>query len=230
MEDLMHAESADQGRTYAIGDIHGHLHKLERLFDRCIHDCGNGPATFVFLGDYIDRGPDSHGVVEFLINLQRKNLGRVICLKGNHEAVAIECASGADPKTWYENGGLEMLRSYGVAAPAELPFEHLAWFKSLPLFFDDGKRYFAHAGINPMRLLDQQVVDDLIWIREPFLSCVSDYGRLIVHGHTPLWSRRPDLRSNRLNIDTGAGYGGPLTAAAFNNMDRMPAALFQEVS
>lgn len=226
----MQTKLTDQEITYAIGDIHGHLRKLERLFDRCMQDCGFRTATFIFIGDYIDRGPDSRGVVEFLIELQHKHLGRVICLKGNHEAAVIECAAGADPKIWYENGGLEMLKSYGVSSAAELPFEHVAWFKSLPLFFDDGKRYFAHAGVNPTLLLHQQVEGDLIWIREPFLSCESDFGRLVVHGHTPLSSGNPDLRNNRLNIDTGAGYGGPLTAVAFTSRDRMPVALFQEAT
>jgi serine/threonine protein phosphatase 1 len=99
--------------------------------------------------------------------------------------------------------------------------------RSLPVGYDDGRRLFVHAGIDPERPLADQDRSDLIWIREPFLSAIGDYGRLVVHGHTPLESDRPDVRSNRVNIDTGAVFGGPLTAAVFAEGEVKPVAFLQ---
>ena len=98
--------------------------------------------------------------------------------------------------------------------------------RSLPLFFDDGRRFFVHAGVNPSRPLDAQDEEELLWIRMPFLGNTRDYGRLIVHGHTPVQNCLPDLRSNRLDLDTRAGYGGPVTAAAFTHEATLPLAFF----
>jgi serine/threonine protein phosphatase 1 len=114
-----------------------------------------------------------------------------------------------------------------VSSARELPSEHVAWMRSLPLRHDDGRRFFVHAGIDPEKPLDAQSEHDLIWIREPFLSDRRDHGRLIVHGHTPQSAGMPDLRSNRLNLDTGAVFGGPLTAAAFAAAQRDPIGFLQ---
>ena len=209
-------------KTYAIGDIHGSLRKLRSVIVGCERDAGGEPHRFVFVGDYIDRGPDSRGVVEFLIDLQSRNPGTV-CLTGNHEALALAALdSRLYADNWLMEGGEQTLRSYGVASVADLPARHVAWLKSLPLSHDDGLRFFVHAGVDPARPLDRQNADDLIWIREPFLSDTRDYGRLIVHGHTPLRSGTPDLRANRLNLDTAAVYGGPLTAAVFTPQQAGP--------
>jgi serine/threonine protein phosphatase 1 len=116
---------------------------------------------------------------------------------------------------WLRNGGTATLYSYRVPGPIQLPRQHIEWFRSLPTFHDDGKRFFVHAGVHPARPLDQQDEHDLLWIREPFLSSGKDFGRLIVHGHTPIPSGVPDQRPNRQNIDTGAVYGRALTAAVF---------------
>ena len=105
----------------------------------------------------------------------------------------------------------------------------LDWFRSLPLSYDDGRRFFVHAGVNPQLPLAAQHERDLIWIREPFLSARRDYGRLIVHGHTPLGTGKPDLRANRLNLDTGAVFGGPLTAALFADGRTEPVKFIQAV-
>ena len=116
----------------------------------------------------------------------------------------------------------------GIEHPSELPPQHFDWIAALPLAFDDGRRTFVHAGVDPARPLDRQSEHDLVWIREPFLSSARDYGRLIVHGHTPLTSGFPDVRPNRLNIDTAAVYGGPLTAAVFTDDATGPVAFLTD--
>jgi serine/threonine protein phosphatase 1 len=215
-------------RLYAIGDIHGSLDKLRNLVARCEQDAGGRPMSFVFVGDYIDRGPDSRGVVAYLMELQARMPGRVTTLMGNHEVLALAAIEGStDPNFWLLEGGGATLRSYGATRPHALPGEHVDWLRSLRLTHDDGRRLFVHAGVNPEKPLDAQDDVDLLWIREPFLSDARDYGRLIVHGHTPTRSGLPDLRSNRLNIDTGAVFGGALTAAMFQGDGPRPAGFLQ---
>jgi serine/threonine protein phosphatase 1 len=212
--------------TYAIGDIHGSLDKLRTLVAACREHAGAQPARFVFLGDYIDRGPDSAGVIRFMMRLQDEMGAGVIALMGNHEALALESRHHtATLNNWLRNGGRATLESYGVRTIADLPAEHLNWLGSLSLRYDDGRRFFVHAGIDPEKPLDAQDSTDLLWIREPFLSDRRDHGRLIVHGHTPVEARSPDLRANRLNLDTGAVFGGPLTAAAFDDQEVLPFAV-----
>ena len=210
--------------TYAIGDVHGCLDKLLRLLDLCDRHRGSRAARYIFLGDYIDRGHDSCGTVSALMNLQRDRPKEVVCLCGNHEQMMLSAAAfgGEESLLWQMQGGAQTLESYGRKFAHELPIEHHAWISSLPMWFDDGRRYFVHAGVNPSVALDQQAPDDLLWIREPFLSSTNDYGRLIVHGHTPLESGVPELRSNRLNLDTAAVFGGPLSAALFDENQTNP--------
>ena len=214
-------------RTYAIGDIHGCLAKLQDLVKQCQLDARNQPTKFVFLGDYIDRGPDSRGVVEFLINLQSHQSDLIVCLAGNHEELALAALYAGEYENWLRNGGDETLRSYGIDSVADLPPHHIDWLNTLSDQHDDSRRLFVHAGINPLKPLDQQDDHDLRWMREPFLSDDRDYGRLVVHGHTPLQTNLPDQRHNRLNLDTGAVYGGPLTAAAFTDRETAPLQLLQ---
>jgi serine/threonine protein phosphatase 1 len=215
--------------TYAIGDIHGALAKLENLIGRCRTHAGGRAATFVFVGDYIDRGADSASVVRFIIDLQSHMPGRVITLSGNHEALLLDIIDGITPplKWLLQGGGAATLQSYGVAHARDLPGEHIAWLRSLRFSHDDGRRFFVHAGIDPEKPLDAQDQFDLLWMREPFLSDRRDYGRLIVHGHTPTKAGTPDLRGNRLNLDTAAGYGGPLTAAVFDSEQTKPVEFLQ---
>lgn len=203
--------------TYAIGDIHGCLDQLRRLVELCERDTGEGRSKFVFLGDYIDRGSESRGVIEFLIDLQKWSPDEIICLRGNHEDMLLAALEGEDAElTWRQNGAQTTLRSYKARTPADIPLKHIDWLRSLPLFHDDGMRFFVHAGVHPEKPLDRQRKRDLLWIREPFLSSDKDFGRLIVHGHTPIQNGVPDLHFNRLNIDTGAVYGRALAAATFS--------------
>jgi serine/threonine protein phosphatase 1 len=214
--------------TYAVGDIHGSLDKLKALVEACREHADGHEFRFVFLGDYIDRGQDSAGVLRFMMSLQMDLPKRVIALKGNHEAWAVSLLDGDVPlEAWLRNGGEETLQSYGAKDIGDLPRAHLDWMRSLRLFFDDGRRFFVHAGVNPSRPLDAQNEEELLWIRMPFLSNGRDYGRLIVHGHTPLENEKPELHPNRLNLDTAAAFGGPLTAAVFNDQQTEPLSFLQ---
>jgi serine/threonine protein phosphatase 1 len=213
--------------TYTIGDVHGCLDRLTVLVDLCMSHCDGRPMRLVFLGDYIDRGPDSRGVIDRLRRLQSE-MPDVVSLRGNHEALLLEALATDDEGLWLLNGAVQTLKSYRVMEAAALPRDHVDWIAALPLSFDDGRRFFVHAGVNPLIALDRQGEEDLLWIREPFLSSNRDYGRLIVHGHTPLQTARPDLHRNRLNLDTAAVYGGLLTAAVFNADKAWPMAFLND--
>lgn len=212
---------------FAIGDIHGCLEKLKSLLSVCEAVRGSRSARFIFLGDFIDRGPRSKEVLDLLIKGGGARDRDFVCLRGNHEEMLIRAAdrhrSDRDLMTWWGNGGEATLESYGVDDPSDLPVEHLAWLRGLPLKTGDDYRLFVHAGIRPGVSLTSQLDEDLLWIREPFLSSEEDHGILVVHGHTPTRNRKPDLRPNRINIDTGACFGGPLTAAVF--YDKAPRVL-----
>jgi serine/threonine protein phosphatase 1 len=202
--------------TYAIGDIHGSYTKLANLLRHCTDHCGSNTARFMFLGDYVDRGKRSREVVSLLVETQRALPGQVVCLMGNHEEMLLAAANRHNEAMWHYNGGEATLQSYGVGHPAELPAEHLDWFANLPVADSDDRRFYVHAGIMPGIPLAQQRKDVLLWIREPFLSDENDHGLYVVHGHTPTGTGAPDLRANRLNLDTLAWYGNPLIAAVFD--------------
>src|SRR4051794_1737238 len=195
---------AEGSLTFAVGDIHGCFDKLDALLSACSEYAGDDSARYVFLGDYIDRGPDSKAVVDRLILLQRGSPASVICLKGNHEKLLADAQS--DPLellNWVANGGDKTLASYAIDHPQQIPKPHREWLKSLPLFFDDGVRFFVHAGVDPFTALNQQREEVLLWVRDEFPDDI-DTGRLIVHGHTPQRSGLPEVRPYRLNLDTGA--------------------------
>ncbi len=211
--------------TFSIGDVHGCDAALARLLDACQNWNGNCQRRFVFLGDYVDRGPDSAAVIARLISLQKECPGQVTCLRGNHEEMLLlACRGSHSYDRWISNGGLPTLKSFGVSRPEDIPKDVISWLRGLSTCLDDGRRFFVHAGVDLERPLDKQFPDVLTWIREPFLTLADsiDPGRLIVHGHTPTNTRRPDLRRHRLNLDTGAVMGGPLTAAAFSDNQTGP--------
>jgi serine/threonine protein phosphatase 1 len=217
--------------TYAVGDIHGSYTKLASLLEHCIkrHRTHGGEAPrFVFLGDYVDRGPGSREVVELLMEMQSNAPEHIVCLRGNHEEMLISAAKRDDVTMWLSNGGEVTLRSYGVNSAGDIPGAHLHWLGNLPLAISDGLRFYVHAGIKPGVALDEQSKGAMLWIREPFLSDARDHGQYIVHGHTPLEGGQPDLRPNRLNLDTGACFGGPLTAAVFDESEALPFAFITD--
>lgn len=217
----------DGMRIYAVGDVHGRADLLIPLLARIDEDLAFFPiaqSVQVFLGDYIDRGSHSREVLDILI--ERRKLHMTVYLKGNHEAYAMRVLS--NPKLilrWKDLGGLNTLLSYGVT-PAEtedqselemaigelrraLPESHLRFLGGLALSFTCGDFFLAHAGVRPGVPLNLQSQRDLLWIRDDFLGCQVDFGKIVVHGHTPV--SRPDIRPNRINIDTGAYISGRLT-------------------
>lgn len=209
--------------TYAIGDIHGCLTQLEALIGLCEADAGERLMKFIFLGDYIDRGLDAQGTVDRLIRLQTEMPNHVVCLKGNHEDMLLAAIEDEGREEhWLRNGGTQTLYSYEVPNVIDLPRRHLDWFRSLPTFYDDGLRFFVHAGVHPDRPLNKQNERDMLWIREPFLSSTKDFGRIVVHGHSPTEDGKPDIRRNRVGLDTGAVYRGTLTAAKFTQESLFP--------
>ena len=208
-------------RIYAIGDIHGCLDKLKALHAAIRADLKAYPVAqslVVHLGDYIDRGPDSAGVVRTLMNFELPS----IFLMGNHEATALAAmdGDGAACTDWLYNGGDAALSSWGLDPNGPRgawrpPAEHVAWMRGLRLSYRHGGYLFVHAGIRPGVPLEAQDSEDLIRIRRPFLDSQADHGVIVVHGHTPTRDRLPERHSNRVNLDTGAVYGGPLTCGVF---------------
>lgn len=211
-------------RVYAIGDIHGCLDKLVDLHFRIARDLAIAPArdsVLVHLGDYIDRGRDSAEVVRLLSGATlAAPVSRRVDLMGNHEAMMLAALDGVPEAAgqWVDNGGDHTLRSWGVADPyairpaewrARVPADQLAWVRALALTHREGDYLFVHAGLRPGVSIRGQSRDDLLWIREPFLSDTAPREAVVVHGHTPVKS--PEVRPNRINIDTGAVMGGRLT-------------------
>ena len=217
-------------RIYAVGDIHGRLDLLERLLARINTDIALRPTArpvCVFLGDYIDRGPSSRETIDRLI--EHGATHESVFLKGNHELIAIKCLSDRSLfDQWLRLGGLQTLVSYGVppeiltnvrnivevqaAFHDALPKPHLLFFRGLQKSFVCGDFFFAHAGVKPKVELWRQKESDLLWIREEFLSSNDDFGKIIVHGHTP--THNIEVGPNRINIDTGAFATGRLTCLA----------------
>ena len=219
--------------TYAIGDIHGHLDLLHRAHDRIASDMArNGTAPIVHVGDLVDRGPQSAGVINHLTRGIEAGQDWVV-LKGNHDRMFttfLKDPHAQDPGlradlAWLHPrlGGSATLESYGVRSPADrplapvhadakaaVPAAHIAFLAARPALYRRGEAVFVHAGIRPFIPLDQQTETDLVWIREPFLSEPASHGPLIVHGHTALPAAAH--YGNRLNIDSSAAYGGPLSA------------------
>lgn len=223
------ARLTDGLRVYAIGDVHGCADKLRALHEAIRADLAQHPtrgATLLHLGDYIDRGPDSAGAIDAVLGF---DACPVVNLMGNHEATLLAALDGDAPAAtdWMYYGGREALASWGMApdAPrgewaAGIPAPHQQFLRGLALRHQVGPYFFAHAGIRPGVPLAAQTPDDLLRIRGAFLDSEAEHGVVVVHGHTPVREREADLRANRVNLDTGAVFGGPLTCGVFEE-DRL---------
>lgn len=217
--------------VYAVGDIHGRHDLLGALHARIVADAQDRVTTrrvIVYLGDYIDRGPDSRAVIDLVRSDLPQGFEKVR-LRGNHEDLLIRFLH--DPhagRHWLLNGGETTLASYGIDVAAEMatgdmqalqqrlhhriPHRHRDFLEETQLSYRLGDYFFTHAGVRPGVPLDRQRAKDLLWIREDFLDTTVDHGAFVVHGHTPVLE--PEIKSNRAGIDTGAVFSGRLTALA----------------
>jgi serine/threonine protein phosphatase 1 len=209
---------------YGVGDIHGMRRLLDDLLARIEADAGDDPAVVVFLGDLVNRGPESRQVLERLIEGPHRRGDRWITLRGNHDQLMLDALSGRNEaafRRWMQKGGLETLASYGVSrkeasisrARRAIPSSHLAFLDGLPFSFRAGEHFFVHAGIDPRRPLDRQSEEAMMNIREPFLRDSHRLPFTVVHGHVPS-PAGPVIAPRRIGVDTGAYASGVLTAVA----------------
>ncbi len=197
-------------KIFAIGDIHGCYDRLKTLMDKIPIDFSCD--TLVFIGDYIDRGPYSVEVVDYLMQLKNR-VPDIVFLKGNHEDMLDKFINGVDRFTYLLNGGQQTLDSY-LTKPVQsdfypIPPDHMEFFKSLRLYYETEEFIFVHAGLRPRVPLESQKTEDLLWIRDKFISSKYDFGKRVIFGHTPL--KKPLVEPNKIGIDTGAVYGNALT-------------------
>lgn len=216
-----------EGPLYAIGDIHGHLDRFAALEEAILADArarGEQTARVVTLGDYVDRGPDSAGVLDRLLDPPPAGIER-LALRGNHEAMFADFLDAPRANhPWLGMGGRETLASYGlypdgIAAAgrhldstlrAFVPEEHRTLLDALPMAATTATHFLCHAGVDPAVPLEAQGERALLWIREPFLGHGAPLARIVVHGHTP--AEGVEILDWRINVDTGAYSGGPLSA------------------
>jgi serine/threonine protein phosphatase 1 len=204
-------------RVFIVGDIHGCLDMLKRLMDKI--DWRPETDRLIFLGDYIDRGQDPKGVVDFILALTRGS-PLVQCLIGNHEDVFLDFLEGGDLEPFLVNGGLTTLKSYGVDRKREgeplIPPDHMAFFKNLIPWIELENFYVVHAGFRPGVELERQSLQDLLWIREPFIFSDYDFGKKVIFGHSPY--DEPLVMKNKIGLDTGAVYHNKLTCLEIPRM------------
>lgn len=221
-------------RIYAVGDIHGRSDLLEAMAGLIARDLATRPgpeATTIFLGDYVDRGPESSKVIDQLVRGDFPT--PIVTLRGNHEEILSGLLTGDVDVAYHDQlGGSATLASYGLdsvayawASKAEravmieaIPLEHCDFLDGLWLSETVGDYFFCHAGARPGIALDRQSAEDLMWIRDDFLRSSYDFGKVIVHGHTP--ARTPLVRPNGIGIDTHAFASGILTALVLEGPDR----------
>lgn len=226
--------------VYAVGDVHGRLDALQPLMRQIAEDVVASrpaePAMLVFLGDYVDRGPDSKAVVDLVLGLRTHVEFEVRALKGNHEeALLLFLEDPSFGAAWMEHGGGPTLASYGVQPPAQrtdaeawaaaskalakaLPKTHRAFYESLELMVTQGDYAFVHAGVRPGVALEDQAERDLLWIRQEFIQEPGPHPKVIVHGHTP--TEEAQLTRWRLGVDTGCYATGLLTAVRLQDADQ----------
>jgi serine/threonine protein phosphatase 1 len=217
-------------RVYAIGDIHGRLDLLTRLHELIVADAARATAerrVLVYVGDYVDRGPHSSGVIDLLLGRPLPGF-EIVHLLGNHEDAMLRFPDDIEVgPTWLQYGGVETLLSYEIEIPSggwrderelrrlqgevrrRVPRSHVEFMRGMKLMHLEGDYLFVHAGIRPGIPIESQKRDDLLWIRSEFLDSRRDHGKIVVHGHTITES--PELRPNRIGIDTGAFFSHRLT-------------------
>lgn len=221
------SSAGDRRAVYAIGDIHGRFDLLEGALRAIAAHSKSHRSRLIFLGDYVDRGPQSREVVTLLTALQRDPC--VTCLKGNHESLMVQALTSGrsdDMSRWIAAGGDQTLRSYGVSqldqAREAIPADHVRWMAGLPLTSGDGRRIYVHAGLMPSVSLEKQRPEWCLGIRERFLRADPDqFDAHIVHGHTPAWAGKsdraaPELLAHRTNLDCGAYDTGILAVGVFD--------------
>jgi serine/threonine protein phosphatase 1 len=201
------------GNIYVIGDIHGCLAPLKRLLENLEPDLYQD--RLVFVGDYIDRGPDSRGVVDYILGLRaRYPAENIICLRGNHEVMFADFLAGRNRQLFLFNGGMGTLSDYWGENWDEqtefvLPLDHQRFYRDLlPYYATDGY-IFVHGGLRPGVPLNEQVDSDLYWIRGEFIAATGDFGGKVIFGHTPF--KQPVILPNKIGVDTGLVYGNFLT-------------------
>lgn len=196
-------------RVYSITDVHGMKELLVKAL-KMIEE-REKKATVVFTGDYVDRGPDSKGVVDLLMRGPRRHEDKWVVLKGNHEDMMVGALLGQYPLRWWlDNGGDKALASWG----GDVPDEVLKWMSRLRLSWQHGHYFFVHAGVRPGVSLHHQSRKVMLWIRDGFLNWEGDFGKHVVHGHTPV--EKAEVLKNRTNLDTGAMWSGVLSVGVFD--------------
>lgn len=205
--------------TCVIGDIHGCHASLTNLLDKVI----DRADTLIFLGDYVDRGPQSRQVIETLLQLRNNPNLHLIFLKGNHELMLYNYLTGVDRSVFLRVGGLQTLASYGINQENDdnllplLPASHRAFFEQLALYHEDQHGIYVHAGLQPGKHLSRQTPDWCLWVRDRFLRSSANFGKPVIFGHTVF--HKPLVEANKIGIDTGAVYGGKLTALLLPDME-----------
>lgn len=209
------------GDFYVIGDLHGCLAPLKRIIEHLEPDLHQDRLLFV--GDYIDRGPDSRRVVDYILQLRaRYPADNVICLRGNHEAMFMDFLAGKGQELFLSNGGISTLKDYwgedwAGQPDLTLPLDHQRFYRELLPFYATDDYIFVHGGLKPGVPLEQQAEEDLYWIRGEFIASAEDFGRRVIFGHTPF--KQPLILPNKIGIDTGLVYGNHLTCLRLPQMD-----------
>jgi serine/threonine protein phosphatase 1 len=226
----------DSIMEYAIGDVHGCLNELREALDWCSEDAfDRGMRGRVhLLGDYIDRGPDSRGVLDVLIQGSQDSHMEWLPIMGNHDEILALAWKGptnsSHAQLWWEHGGQQTLKSFGWNPVGRLPgylgqyidWSYIEFIEKLPHMTVTEDILFVHAGIRPGVLLEEQALHDLLYIRGEFMRSKADFGRMVVHGHTPHRTEHPQVLSNRIALDSGCFSSGSLSIAAFDPGIRFP--------
>ena len=196
----------ENGKSFVIGDIHGCRDMMEKMLDIIPWD--HERDNLIFVGDYIDRGYDSKGVIDLLIKLSGVS-SNVQCLMGNHESLFLEYLCGRDHNNFLVNGGVATLNSYRLNGKIYIPPRHVSFIESLKTIIELDDYFVVHAGLMPGVPIEKQTIKDKLWIREDFIFSEYDFGKKIIFGHTPFLS--PFITDNKIGLDTGAVFGNKLT-------------------